>query len=277
MIDPRAAISAECELGENVRIGAFTIIEAGVRIGDNTEIGPHVVIRSGTRIGSNNRIFQFVSLGEEPQHLGYRGEPTELIIGNHNTIREYCSISRGTPQDTPGVSNGIGGKGVTVIGNHNFLMAYVHIAHDCRLGDHCIFANGASLAGHVQIGDHAVMGGFALVHQFCRIGAHAITGIGAVCLQDVPPYLLVAGNTATPHGLNKRGLRARDFPEDAIMQLKWAYQVLYQSGLLLQDAIAQLQAAEDPHGDIRCLVDFLQASTERGIVRPKKHHESKCI
>ncbi len=269
MIDARAVVSADCELGDNVSIGAFSIIEHGVTIGSDTQIGPHVVIRSGTTIGRGNRIFQFASLGEEPQHLGYQGESTRLLIGDHNTIREYCTISRGTASDTA-----IGGKDKTVIGNHNFLMAYVHIAHDCQLGDYCIFANGASLAGHVQIGDHTVMGGFALVHQFCRIGAHAITGIGAVCLQDVPPYVLVAGNTATPHGLNKRGLRARDFSEDAINRLKWAYQILYQSRLLLHDAIQQIAAAPDPDGHLQHLVVFLQSVTERGIVRPKKYHEA---
>jgi len=269
VIDDRAIVSPDCILGSNVRIGAFSIVEPGVKIGHNTEIGPHVVIRSGTTIGHDNRIFQFASLGEEPQHLGYRGESTQLVIGDHNIIREYCTISRGTASDTD-----IGGKDTTVIGNHNFLMAYVHIAHDCRLGDHCIFANGASLAGHVQIGDYVVMGGFALVHQFCRIGTHAITGIGAVCLQDVPPYVLVAGNTATPHGINKRGLRVRGFTQENIKQLKWAYQVMYQSRLLLQDAIKKIAATPDPDGHLHYLVDFLRSVSERGIVRPKKHYET---
>jgi len=269
VIDTRAVVSADCELGDNVRIGAFTIIEDGVKIGSNTVVGPHVVIRSGTTIGSDNRIFQFASLGEEPQHLGYQCEPTRLVIGNHNTIREYCSISRGTASNSS-----IGGKDVTVMGDHNFLMAYVHIAHDCRLGNHCIFANGASLAGHVQIGDYTVMGGFALVHQFCRIGAHAITGIGAVCLQDVPPYILVAGNTASPHGLNKRGLRVRGFSEANIVQLKWAYQTLYHSGALLHDAIMEISAAPDADGYLQQFVDFLKSATDRGIVRPKKHYET---
>ena len=203
MISPHAIIKPGAQVGENVSVGPFSIIDENVVIDDGTTIGPHVTISGHTRIGANNRIYQFSSIGESPQSLSYKGEPTELHIGDNNTIREFCSLNTGT----------VDGGGVTRIGNDNFLMAYVHIAHDCILGDHIIFANGASLAGHVIIGDYTILGGFTLIHQFCHVGAHVMTGIGTVSFKDIPPFVKVAGNTASPYGLNVKGLQRRGFTE----------------------------------------------------------------
>ncbi|MGI9311136.1 MAG: acyl-ACP--UDP-N-acetylglucosamine O-acyltransferase [bacterium] len=249
MIDSRA------QLGDGVEIGAFTIVEAGVRIGANTSVGPHVVVRGPTDIGADNRILQFCSIGEAPQHQAYAGEPTRLTIGDGNVIREYCTLNRGT----------VGGGGETRIGDGNFIMAYAHIAHDCVLGDRIIFANGASLAGHVEVGDHAILGGFSLVHQFCNIGAHCITGIGAICFKDVPPYIVAAGHSAEPFGINVKGLRRRDYDDDAIAVLKRAYRLLYRSNLDLQSAIAEIERLSDC-AEVALLCDFLRRS-KRGIIR----------
>ncbi len=262
-IHPSALVDAAAELGEGVEVGAFSIIEKDVVIGAHCWIGPHVVIRSHTTIGAYSRIFQFCSVGEAPQHQGYGGEPTRLQIGARNTIREYCTLHRGT----------VGGRGVTRLGDDNFIMAYAHIAHDCTLGNHTIFANGASLAGHVEVGDYAILGGFSLVHQFCHVGAHCITGIGAVCFQDVPPYIVAAGHSATPFGINTKGLRRREFSEDTINRLKKAYRLLYRSNLNLDSAIEAIEHLNRDHPDgspgspqITMLCDFLRRS-ERGIIR----------
>jgi len=277
-IHPTALIAPGAELGEGVTVGAFSVIEEGVVIGDNARIGEHVIVRGGSTIGAHTRIFQFCSIGDEPQHQDYAGEPTRLIIGAHNTIREYCTLNRGTAA----------GLGVTRIGAHNLIMAYAHIAHDCTLGDNIIFANGASLAGHVEVGDHAILGGFTLVHQHCNIGAHCITGIGAVCLQDVPPYIIAAGNTAAPFGINVKGLRRRQFSEAAIARLRRAYRLLYRSNLDFQSAIEAIDGIGDAEAgavtgvadagpgaasgeaaggaEITVLCDFLRRST-RGIIR----------
>lgn len=256
MIDERAVIEPGAQIGRNVSVGPFSIISADAEIGDDTWIGPHVVVSGRTRIGRRNRVYQFSSLGEAPQHLGYGGEDTMVEIGDDNTVREYTTINRGTAE----------GGGVTRIGDNNFLMAYVHIAHDCLIGSHTIFANCASLAGHVTVSDHAILGGFTLVHQFCRIGAHSITGIGCVCLQDVPPFTVAAGNRAEPHGVNVKGLRRRDFTEDDIVALKRAYRVLYRSGLPLQEARERMLQEGGDHGAVGELVEFLGTS-ERGIIR----------
>lgn len=256
MIDKRAIIEPGAEIGENVTVGPFSIVSAGASIGDGTWIGPHVVISGRTRIGRDNRIYQFTSLGEAPQHLGYGGEDTVVEIGDRNTVREYTTINRGTAE----------GGGVTRIGSDNFLMAYVHIAHDCFIHSHTIFANCASLAGHVTVGDHAILGGFTLVHQFCRIGAHSITGIGCVCLQDVPPFMVAAGNRAQPHGINVKGLRRRDFTEQDILALKRAYRTLYRSELSLKEARERMQNEAAGHPAVAGLVEFL-GSSERGIIR----------
>lgn len=256
MIDSRAIIEPGAVIGENVTVGPYSIIGENVSIGDGTWIGPHVVVSGRTRIGQDNKIYQFSSIGEAPQHLGYAGEDTVVEIGDNNVVREYTTINRGTAE----------GGGVTRIGDHNFLMAYVHIAHDCIIGSHTIFANCASLAGHVVVSDHAILGGFTLVHQFCRIGAHSITGIGCVCLQDVPPFMVAAGNRAEPHGINVKGLRRRDFGEQDIIALKRAYRILYRSELSLKKARERIQQDSVDHPVVNELVDFL-GNSERGIIR----------
>ncbi|MBI5936840.1 MAG: acyl-ACP--UDP-N-acetylglucosamine O-acyltransferase [Betaproteobacteria bacterium] len=256
MIHPTAIVHPNAKLGGNVEIGAYTLVDEHVEIGDDTRIGPHAVITGHTRIGRGNRIFQFVSLGEQPQDKKYAGEPTRLEIGDRNTIREFCTFNTGTAQD----------KGVTRIGDDNWIMAYVHIAHDCEVGNHAIFANNASLAGHVHVGDYAILGGFTGVHQFCRVGAHVITGIASVVRQDIPPFITASGNPAAPHGLNSEGLKRRGFSSEALAALKRAYKTLYKSGLGLSeaaDAIAQ-EAAQQP--ELRPLADFLRVAG-RGIVR----------
>ncbi|NKB61155.1 MAG: acyl-ACP--UDP-N-acetylglucosamine O-acyltransferase [Gammaproteobacteria bacterium] len=255
-IHETAIIDPSAKIGSNVVVGPYTIIEGDVSIDDGCWIGPHVVIRNHTSIGKNNRIFQFASIGEEPQYQGYAGEPTRLEIGDRNIIREYCTLSRGTAGHT----------GATEIGNDNFLMAYVHIAHDCILGSNTIFANGASLAGHVEVGDYAIMGGFSLVHQFCKVGDHCITGIGAICFQDIPPYIVAAGNSAKPFGINTKGLRRRSFSEDTISLLKSSYRLLYRSNLNLQTAIEQIQELDPRCAETTNFASFLDRS-ERGIIR----------
>lgn len=255
MIHPLAIVDPGAKLGKDVQIGAFSIIGAGVEIGSGTWIGPHVVINGSTRIGSDNRIYQFSSLGEAPQHLGYKGEPTWLEIGDRNIIREYCTLNRGSA----------GGGGVTRLGHDNFIMAYCHLAHDCQVGNRTIFANGTSLAGHVRVEDQVIFGGFTMIHQFCRVGAHAMTGISTVTFKDIPPYLLVAGNTAVPHGLNVRGLKRRNFSEQTIEALRQAYKLVYKSGLRLSEATEQL-AQMDANPEVRHFLDFIKHS-ERGIVR----------
>ncbi|WP_424947788.1 acyl-ACP--UDP-N-acetylglucosamine O-acyltransferase [Candidatus Spongiihabitans sp.] len=258
-VHPTAIVDKSAKLGENITIGAYSIVEAEVTIGDGTWIGPHVVIRNFTTIGKDNRIFQFCSIGEAPQHQGYAGEPTKLVIGERNTIREYCTINRAT-------ANGPDHLATTKIGNDNFIMAYAHIAHDCVLGDHIIFANGASLAGHVDIGDYAILGGFSLVHQFCKIGQHCITGIGCVCLQDVPPYIVAAGNPGKPFGINSKGLRRRNFSEQSIKRLNQAYRVVYRRRLNLQSAINEVEKMNGNHAEVITFSAFLRHS-KRGIIR----------
>jgi UDP-N-acetylglucosamine acyltransferase len=256
MIHPAAIVDPAARIGANVEIGPYSIIGPDVEIGDDTEIGPHVVIKGHTRIGRENRIFQFCSLGEMPQDKKYAGEPTRLEIGDRNTIREFCTFNLGTVQ----------GGGVTSVGDDNWIMAYVHIAHDCHVANKTIFANGASLAGHVTVDDLVIFGGFTGVHQFCRIGAHVITAASSLVLQDVPPYLMVAGNTAQPYGIHVEGLKRRGFTSEAISELKRAYRTLYKSGLLLEEAKAKLAEQAKTQPDVQLMVDFLEAS-KRGIIR----------
>jgi UDP-N-acetylglucosamine acyltransferase len=256
VIHPQAIVDPGAHIGENVDIGAYSILGAGVEVGDNTWIGPHVVINGPTRIGKNNRIFQFSSLGDAPQHQGYKGEPTRLVIGDRNVIREYCTFNRGT----------VGGGGVTSLGDDNFIMAYCHVAHDCHVGNHTIFANGSSLAGHVIVEDYVIFGGFTMVHQFCRVGAHTMTGISTVTFKDIPPYLLVAGNTAAPHGLNVRGLRRRQFSASSIDSLRRAYKIVYKSGLRLEEALARLAAVSTECAEVSHFAQFIKTS-ERGVIR----------
>jgi len=256
LIHPTAIIDSKAELDSTVEVGPYSFIGAGVRIGSGTRVNSHVVIKGPTTIGKNNQIFQFSSLGEAPQDKKYKGEPTTLEIGDDNTIREYCTFNRGTVQD----------KGATRIGNDNWIMAYVHIAHDCQIGNHTIFANNSSLAGHVEIHDHAILGGFTLVHQFCKIGAHVITAVNTRVFQDIPPYVTAAGYDAKPHGINSEGLKRRGFSADTIMQIKRAYKVLYRNGLTLDEAKQQLAEQLKDAAEIGILLDFLNTST-RGIVR----------
>ena len=257
MIHSTAIIHSGARLGAGVSVGPYSIIGEHVEIGDNTRIGPHVVISGHTRIGCDNRIFQFSSIGEIPQDKKYAGEPTRLEIGDRNTIREYCTLNLGTAQDA----------GVTRVGDDNWIMAYVHIAHDCQVGNKTIFANNAQLAGHVHVGDWAIFGGYTGVHQFCRVGAHTMTAVGTVILQDVPPYVMAAGNSATPYGINAEGLKRRGFSPDALMVLKRAYRTLYKSGLMLDEAKAKLEEDAKMHpAEIQPILDFLAVS-KRGIIR----------
>ena len=257
MIHSTAIIHSGARLGAGVSVGPYSIIGEHVEIGDNTRIGPHVVISGHTRIGCDNRIFQFSSIGEIPQDKKYAGEPTRLEIGDRNTIREYCTLNLGTVQDA----------GVTRVGDDNWIMAYVHIAHDCQVGNKTIFANNAQLAGHVHVGDWAIFGGYTGVHQFCRVGAHTMTAVGTVILQDVPPYVMAAGNSATPYGINAEGLKRRGFSPDALMVLKRAYRTLYKSGLTLDEAKAKLEEDAKVHpAEIQPILDFLAVS-KRGIIR----------
>ncbi|HYG13122.1 MAG TPA: acyl-ACP--UDP-N-acetylglucosamine O-acyltransferase, partial [Methylophilaceae bacterium] len=216
-IHPTAIIDPKAELDSSVEIGAYSVIGPDVRIDNGTTIGSHVTIDGPTTIGKQNRVFQFASLGAAPQDKKYAGEPTTLEIGDGNTIREFCTFNRGTVQD----------KGATRIGNDNWIMAYVHIAHDCQIGDHTIFANNSSLAGHVDVDDYAILGGFTLIHQFCKIGAHIITAVGSVVFKDIPPYVTAAGYDAKPHGINAEGLKRRGFSADTVLQIKRAYKTLY--------------------------------------------------
>lgn len=256
MIHPTAIVDPSARIGANVSIGAYSIIGPQVEIGDNTWVGPHVVITGHTRIGRENRIYQFSSLGEVPQDKKYAGEDTRLEIGDRNTIREYCTFNLGTAQDA----------GVTRLGHDNWIMAYVHVAHDCQVGNHTTFANNAQLAGHVHIDDWAILGGYTGVHQFCRVGAHVMTAVGTVVLQDIPPYLMAAGNTAQPYGINVEGLKRRGFTSESIAALKRAYRTLYKSGLMLEEAKVKLAEEAQNAPDVQLFVDFLESS-KRGIIR----------
>lgn len=256
MIDPRAVVDPAAELDEGVRVGPFSIIGAGVRIASGTEIGPHVVIRGDTRIGRDNHIFQFASIGEDPQDKKYAGEPTRLEIGDRNRIREFVTLHRGTVQD----------GGVTRIGDDNLFMAYTHVAHDCQIGSHVIMANAASLGGHVRVDDWAILGGFSIVHQFCRIGAHSFAAMGSVISKGVPPYVMVAGHPARARGINSEGLRRRQFDSTQISRIKKAYRKIYSSQLLVSDAVSEIEAECADCPELQPLVQFLRAS-ERSFIR----------
>ncbi|MEQ1601716.1 MAG: acyl-ACP--UDP-N-acetylglucosamine O-acyltransferase [Methylophilaceae bacterium] len=256
LIHPTAIIDPKAELDPSVEVGAYSIIGENVRIAAGTRIGSHVVIDGHTTIGHNNQIFQFSSLGAAPQDKKYNGEPTTLEIGDNNTIREFCTFNRGTAQD----------KGATRLGNDNWVMAYVHIAHDCQIGNHTIFANNSSLAGHVDVQDYAILGGFTLIHQFCKVGAHVITAVGTVVFKDIPPYVTAAGYDAKPHGINAEGLKRRGFSAETITQIKRAYKVLYRKGLSLEEAKLELAELVVDCPEINTLLAFLNTTT-RGIVR----------
>ena len=256
MIDPRAAIDPKAELDQDVTVGPFSVIGPGVRVAAGTEIGSHVVIRGETSIGRDNRIFQFASVGEDPQDKKYAGEQTRLEIGDRNQIREFTTIHRGTIQD----------EGLTRIGSDNLLMAYTHVAHDCRIGNNVIMANAASLGGHVQVGDWAILGGFTIVHQFCRVGAHSFCAMGSAVGKDVPPFVMLGGHPARPHGLNSEGLKRRGFDAKRLAAIKRAYKSLYHSGMRLEEAISTIEESVGDNADLQELLAFLRAS-ERSIVR----------
>jgi len=255
-IHPTAIVDPAARLGHGVAVGAYSIVGPHVEIGDNTVIGPHVVVSGHTRIGRDNRIFQFCSIGEQPQDKKYAGEPTRLEIGDRNTIREFCTFNCGTVQDA----------GVTRLGNDNWIMAYVHLAHDCQVGNQTIFANNSQLAGHVHVGDWAILGGFTVVHQFVRIGAHSITAMGSILFQDLPPFVMAAGNPAEPRSINAEGLKRRGFSTDAVAAVKRAYKTLYKSGLTLDDARAAIAAEAAAVPELAQLAGFLE-TPGRGIIR----------
>jgi UDP-N-acetylglucosamine acyltransferase len=256
MIHPSALVDPAAKVGENVSIGAFSIVGAEVEIGDGCEIGPHVVIEGPTRIGPRNRIFQFSSIGAAPQDKKFKGEVARLEIGADNMIREFVTLNRGTAD----------GGGVTRIGDRNWIMAYVHLAHDCIVGNDCIFANASSLAGHVRVDDFVILGGFSLVHQFCQIGAHAFTAMGSVINRDVPPYTVVAGSYAEPKGINSEGLKRRGFSSESIMSIKRAYRTLYLSGMPLAEARVEIARAAESSDELRILSEFIDRS-ERSLIR----------
>ena len=258
LIHATAIVDVGAELAADVAVGPYAVIGAGVKVGSGTRIGAHCVIEGPTTIGTDNQIYSHAALGAAPQDKKYAGEPTELHIGNRNTIREFCTLNRGTAQD----------QGVTRVGDDNWIMAYVHLAHDVQLGNQTILANNATLAGHVQVGDWAIVGGLTGVHQFCKIGAHVITGFQSHVSQDVPPFMTVAGNPLAVHGINTEGLRRRGFSRERLALVKQMHRLLYRDGLTLEaarSAIEQLLGT-DGDADVRLLLAFLANST-RGIVR----------
>jgi UDP-N-acetylglucosamine acyltransferase len=256
LIHATAIIDESAKIAAGVSVGPYCVIGSDVEIGEGTWLGPHVVINGPTRIGKDNRIFQFNSIGDIPQDKKYEGEISTLEIGDRNTIREYCTFNRGTEH----------GGGVTRLGNDNWIMAYVHVAHDCQVGNNTIMANNATLAGHVNIGDHVILGGFTLVHQFCAVGAHSFSAMGTAIGKDVPPYVLVAGQPASPRGLNNEGLKRHGFDGETVELLRKAYRIVYRSGLKADEATAELDGLGGQSPPIQAMSRFIKEST-RGIVR----------
>jgi UDP-N-acetylglucosamine acyltransferase len=257
MIHPTAIIDPKAEISEGVEIGPYSVIEKNVLIGEGTKIGPHVVIREGTYIGKQCQISQFASIGEAPQFLGYKGEKTFLQIGDHNIIREFVTLHRGT----------IKGGGKTIIGNENFLMAYSHVAHDCQIGNQVVMANGATLAGHILIEDCAIIGGLVAVHQFCRVGTYAIVGGLTGVLLDIPPYTKAQGDIARLFGLNTIGLKRANFSEETLKALKKAYRIIFRSSLTLEKAMKRVVEDEiSQKPEVQHFLQFIQCS-KRGITR----------
>ena len=256
MIHETAIVSEKADISEGVSIGPYSIIGPDVSIGSETIIESHVVITGRTTIGKQNHLYSFSTIGESPQDMKYKGEDTELEIGDRNTIRESCTISKGTVQDT----------GVTRLGNENWIMAYVHIAHDCQIGNNTIFANNTTLGGHIEVGDYAIFGGFSGAHQFCKIGSHSFLGIYSGVAKDLPPYVIVSGQPAVPRGINLEGLKRRDFTTEQIRNIKTAYKLLYTSGLRLEEAQEKISGLNEVANELQVMLDFLNTST-RGIIR----------
>ena len=256
MIDARAVVSGRAHLHRDVTVGPYSIIGPDVEIGPGTRVESHVVLKGPCVIGKDNRIFQFASIGGDPQDKKYAGEVTELVIGDRNTIREYCTINRGTVQ----------GGGTTRVGDDNWIMAYVHIAHDCMVGNQTVLANNTTLAGHVHVGDWAVLGGFTAVHQHCRIGAHALTGIFTAVTKDIPAYVTAAGRPAVPRGINAEGLRRRGFDAAGVGRVRAAYRTIYRQGLKLDDALDILRRRAESEEEVRVLLDSV-AHSSRGLIR----------
>jgi len=256
VIHASAIVSEKARIADGVQIGPFSIVGDDVEIGSGTKVDSHVVINGPTVIGEANHLYQFTSIGDDPQDKKYANEPTTLKIGDRNTIREFCTISRGTAQD----------RGETLIGDDNWIMAYVHIAHDCVIGSKTIMANNATLAGHVHVGDWAIFGGFSGVHQFCHIGAHAFVGMYAGVNRDVPAYTTVSGSPAIPRGINSEGLKRRDFDADQIRNIKEAYRLVYRKGLKLSDAIEEIAERAKTQTELGLFLESLRSS-ERGLVR----------
>ncbi|PYE35466.1 acyl-[acyl-carrier-protein]--UDP-N-acetylglucosamine O-acyltransferase [Idiomarina fontislapidosi] len=255
MIHETAIIDPSAKLGNNVSVGPWTIIGANVEIGDDCDIRSHVVIKGPTKIGARNTIYQFASVGEDCQDKKYAGEPTRLEIGDDNVIRESVTIHRGTIQD----------EGVTRIGDRNLLMAYVHVAHDCVIGNDNIFANLVTLAGHVHVGDQVILGGLTGVHQFCKIGSHAFAAVNSIVVQDIPPFVMAQGHNARPRTINSEGLKRRQFSEPEIRNIRRAYKLLYRSSLTVEEALQQIAALEEPK--LTGFIEFI-ANSQRGIIRP---------
>ncbi len=256
MIHPTAIIDSSAQIGPNVKIGPYCIIEADTVIGENCELKSHVVVGRHTTLGAGNKLFPFASVGEDPQDKKYADELTTLVIGDNNTIREYVTINRGTIDD----------QGITRVGDENWIMAYVHIAHDCVLGNHTILANCTSLAGHVEVGDYAILGGFTKLHQFCRVGAHAFSAMDSGYQKDLPPFVMAQGNPAKPRAINFEGLKRREFSKERIAAIKTAYRVLYKSDLKLDQAILELEQMAQNSADVKMMVEFIQQSS-RSIIR----------
>lgn len=247
-IHPTVVVDESAKVAADVSVGAYSVIGAGVEIDAGTQIGPHVVIQGPTRIGRHNRISPFASIGGDPQDKKYKGEQSLLVIGDDNLIREFVTINRGTDD----------GGGATRIGNGNWIMAYVHIAHDCRIGDHTVFSNNATLAGHVEIGDYAILSGFAGVHQFCRVGAHAFIGMSCMVNGDVPPFVMMAADYGRPRGINSEGLKRRGFTPERLAAIKRAYRTLYMSKLPMEESRAALAACAGESNDVRMMLDFIE-------------------
>jgi UDP-N-acetylglucosamine acyltransferase len=256
LIDPRAIIDPSAKLADDVVVGPWSIVGADVEIGEGTVIGPNVIIKGPTRIGKHNRVYQFSSLGEDTPDRKYKGEPTRLVIGDHNIIREGVTMHRGTIQD----------RDETTVGDHNLIMAYAHIGHDSVVGNHCILVNNVALAGHVHIDDWAILSGYTLVHQFCHIGAHSFAAMGTAIGKDVPAYVTVSGNPAEARSMNFEGMRRRGFSPEAIAELRRAYKIVYRQGLTIEQALAELAESATAFPEVAVFRDSIQAS-RRGITR----------